>query len=73
MEGLKILGCTGGGGAAGIHDTHNYFNVVKARATPGSPASIYIYIYLSHLNLETRNVIGRNRITCYKLICTIHR
>ena len=44
MEGLKILKILGvhrgRGGGGGGHT--QYFNVVKARATPGSPASCYI-------------------------------
>ena len=49
MEGLKILGCTGEGGApggctergaAGIHDTHDIFQHCKGPGNAGSPASI---------------------------------
>ena len=40
MEGLKILGVHRGRRGGGGHT--QYFNVVKARAMPGSPASSII-------------------------------
>ena len=54
MEWLKILGVHRGGGGGGHTQ---YFNVVKARATPGSPASI-LYKYSFHYHRRTYCILN---------------